>query len=96
MGSFNTAGIVDKGDGYVESCWVKTTNDTPLGSKPNAVFGNPTDTKGYQVVNSSMETLKVMILLFLIIRKPLLLAVPVVRQRLSPTLLSTTANWLTT
>ena len=52
MGSFNTAGIVDKGDGYVESCWVKTTNDTPLGSKPNAVFGNPTDTKGYQVVNS--------------------------------------------
>ena len=50
-GSFNTAGIVNTGDGYVESCWVKTTNETPLGTKPNAVFGNPTDT-GFQLVNS--------------------------------------------
>ena len=51
-GTFNTAGIVDTGDGYVESCWIKTTNETPLGAKPYAVFGDPTDTKGYQVVNS--------------------------------------------
>ena len=51
-GSFNTAGVVDMGIGYVESAWVKTSATTPLGTKPNAVFGNPTDTKGYQLVNS--------------------------------------------
>ena len=51
-GSFNSAGVVDKGKGYVESAWVKTSATTPLDTKPNAVFGNPTDTKGYQVVNS--------------------------------------------
>jgi len=51
-GTFNTAGIVDTGNGYVESCWIKTTKETPLDAKPYAVFGNPTDTKGYQVVNS--------------------------------------------
>ena len=51
-GSFNTAGVADDGDGYVESCWVKTSATTPLGSKPYAVFGDPTDTEGYQVVNS--------------------------------------------
>ena len=51
-GSFNTAGVADTGDGYVESCWVKTTATTPLGSKPYAVFGDPTASTGYQVVNS--------------------------------------------
>ena len=51
-GSFQTAGVADKGTGYVESAWVKTSATTPLGSKPNAVFGNPTDTKGFQIVNS--------------------------------------------
>ena len=51
-GSFNSAGVVDKGSGYVESAWVKTTNETPLGTKPYAVFGAPSDNKGYQVVNS--------------------------------------------
>ena len=51
-GSFNTAGVADTGDGYVESCWVKTTATTPLGSKPYAVFGDPTASSGYQVVNS--------------------------------------------
>jgi len=54
-GSFNTAGVADKDTekkGYVESCWIKTTATTPLETKPNAVFGNPTDTKGYQLVNS--------------------------------------------
>ena len=52
MGSFNTAGIVDVGDGYVESCWTKTSATTPLETKPNAVFGQPTDETGYQLVNS--------------------------------------------
>ena len=58
-GSFNTAGVADLDTeagftkkGYVESCWVKTTSETPLDTKPYAVFGNPTDTNGYQVVNS--------------------------------------------
>ena len=51
-GSFNTAGVADTGDGYVESCWVKTTATTPLETKPYAVFGNPTAENGYQVVNS--------------------------------------------
>ena len=52
-GSFTSAGVADKGNGYVESAWVKTTNETPLGgTKPYAVFGAPSDNKGYQVVNS--------------------------------------------
>jgi len=56
MGSFTGAGIADTGDGYVESCWVKTSATTPLASKPNAVFGDPTDVTGYQVVNSYFWT----------------------------------------
>ena len=52
QGSFTSAGIADTGDGYVESCWVKTTGTTPLETKPYAVFGNPTADNGYQVVNS--------------------------------------------
>jgi len=51
-GSFQTAGVADKGTGYVESAWVKTSATTPLASKPNAVFGAPSDDKGYQLVNS--------------------------------------------
>jgi len=51
-GSFNTAGVVNKGNGYVESTWIKTTNETALGTKPYPVFGAPSDNKGYQVVNS--------------------------------------------
>ena len=51
-GTFNTAGVVDKGSGYVENAWVKTSATTPLGTKPYAVFGSPSDTKGYQLVNS--------------------------------------------
>ena len=50
-GTFNTAGIVDTGSGYVESCWIKTRNET-VGTTPFAVFGNPTaDSKWKQVVN---------------------------------------------
>ena len=51
-GSFNTAGVVDKGTGYVESVWTNTSATTPLGTPPYAVFGAPSDDKGYQVVNS--------------------------------------------
>ena len=51
-GSFTGGGVVDTGDGYVESCWVKTsaTSGFPNGTK--AVFGNPTASTGHkQVVN---------------------------------------------
>ena len=58
-GSFNTAGVADLDTeagvtkkGYVESCWVKTTNTTPLETKLYPVLGSPTDNKGYQLVNS--------------------------------------------
>ena len=51
-GSFNTAGVADTGDGYVESCWVKTTATTQLGTNPYPVFGDPTRSSGIQVVNS--------------------------------------------
>ena len=51
-GSFTSAGVADTGDGYAENCWIKTTGTTPLSTKPYPVFGNPTDNKGYQVVNS--------------------------------------------
>jgi hypothetical protein len=54
-GSFSTAGVVDKGIGYVESAWVKTTG-TPDGSV-RAVFGAPNATSGYrQLVNSYCQT----------------------------------------
>ncbi len=53
MGSFTGAGIADMGDGYVESCWIKTTAaTTELSPKPYPIFGAPSDNKGYQVVNS--------------------------------------------
>ena len=43
IGTFNTAGIVDTGSGYVESCWIKSEPVAgPLAIKPFAVFGNPT------------------------------------------------------
>ena len=51
-GDFTTAGIVDIGTGYVENCWIKssdTTTERPAGVQ--AVFGNPSDTHGTQVVN---------------------------------------------
>jgi hypothetical protein len=54
-GSFSSAGVVDKGTGYVESSWVKTTG-TPDGSV-RAVFGNPTASENVkQVVNSYYQT----------------------------------------
>ena len=52
MGTFNSAGVADEGDGYVESCWVKTTAKDALSTKPYAVFGNPGDSENHLVVNS--------------------------------------------
>ena len=54
-GSFTSAGVVDKGDGYVESSWVNTTA-TPA-ADVRAVFGNPTAESGIkQLVNSYCQT----------------------------------------
>jgi len=49
-GSFTSAGIVNTGKGYVENCWVKSTAEN-VNSSVKAVFGNPTDDHGTQVVN---------------------------------------------
>ena len=50
-GSFSTAGVVNKGDGYVESCWINTTG-TPNGSV-RAIFGDPSAASEVkQIVNS--------------------------------------------
>ena len=40
-GSFTTAGIADNGYGYLENCWVKSSNNTSKTAKP--VFDNPTN-----------------------------------------------------
>ena len=48
-GSFTGAGIADTGDGYVENCWINTTAENVDNVK--AVFGNPTATEGYKIVN---------------------------------------------
>ena len=48
-GSFTGGGVADEGYGYVESCWTNTTGTA--NSSAYAVFGNPLDTKGKQIVN---------------------------------------------
>jgi len=52
-GSFTSAGIADTGTGYVENCWVKSTETSGFSAGTNPVFGNPTrtGTDGIQVVN---------------------------------------------
>ena len=52
-GSFTSAGIADTGTGYVENCWVKSTETSGFTPGVNPVFGNPTraGTDGIQVVN---------------------------------------------
>ena len=57
-GSFTSAGVVDKGNGYVESCWTSTTG-TPSDDSVYAVFGAPARTSkeiaehgAVQLVNS--------------------------------------------
>ena len=51
-GSFNGAGVAETGDGYVENCWIKTSATEAAATKHHAVFGDPSDTKGTQIVNS--------------------------------------------
>ena len=41
-GSFTSAGVVDKGNGYVESSWISSSSAPAAGTKP--VFGNPSRT----------------------------------------------------
>ncbi len=49
-GSFTGAGIAEKGDGYVENCWISTSSTAAKTSKP--VFGSPTTGSYKQIVNS--------------------------------------------
>ena len=50
-GSFTGAGVAETGDGYVENCWISTSNTAEKTSKP--VFGTPTNPGEYkQIVNS--------------------------------------------
>ena len=53
-GSFTSAGIADEGYGYVENCWVKTSEAPASGIR--AVFNNPLDNNGYQLVNCYYPT----------------------------------------
>ena len=50
-GSFTSAGVVDKGDGYVENCWINTSATSGFGSGVRAVFGNPSRGSETQLVN---------------------------------------------
>ena len=48
-GTFSSAGVADKGLGYVENCWVSSKSN--VSSNVKAVFGSPSATSGVQVVN---------------------------------------------
>ncbi len=51
-GSFTGAGVAETGSGYVENCWISTSNAAAKTSKP--VFGNPTgltSDRPYRIVN---------------------------------------------
>ena len=48
-GSFTSAGVADKGDGYVENCWINTSATSGFSGK--AVFGNPSASGAKQTVN---------------------------------------------
>ena len=50
MGTFTGAGVAETGDGYVESCWIGTSNAATKTSMP--VFGTPTKDDYKQIVNS--------------------------------------------
>ena len=45
IGSFTGAGIVEKGDGYVENCWVKSDAESGWAEGVQAVFGKPERTR---------------------------------------------------
>ena len=51
-GSFTGAGVAEKGNGYVENCWISTSSTAAKTSKP--VFGTPTgltSERPYRIVN---------------------------------------------
>ncbi len=50
-GSFTSAGIADKGDGYVENCWINTSAESGFDANVKAVFGNPSTPSRRQTVN---------------------------------------------
>ncbi len=52
-GSFTSAGVVDQGSGYVESCWTNTTG-TPS-DDVYAVFGNPSRTTDEIAAKGSVQ-----------------------------------------
>ena len=57
-GTFVTAGVANEGDGYVENCWISTSNEAAKTMQP--VFGTPTitgepPTRPYRIVNCYYE-----------------------------------------
>lgn len=48
-GTFSSAGVADRGTGYVENCWVSSKSNVSPNVK--AVFGSPSAASGVQVVN---------------------------------------------
>ena len=50
-GSFTSAGVADTGSGYVENCWINTTATSGFATDVRAVFGKPTATDLYKIVN---------------------------------------------
>ena len=50
-GSFTSAGIADKGDGYVENCWINTSATSGFAADVKAVFGQPSEPSRKQTVN---------------------------------------------
>ncbi|UKK47958.1 hypothetical protein L6475_12195 [Prevotella sp. E9-3] len=56
-GSFTSAGVADKGNGYVESAWINTTAPSGFPEGVRAVFGKPNADKDFkQLVNSYYQT----------------------------------------
>ncbi|MCR5849640.1 MAG: hypothetical protein K6G92_02880 [Bacteroidaceae bacterium] len=53
-GSFTSAGVVDKGSGYVENCWISTTGTPASGVR--AVFNNPNRPQYIPVANNTILT----------------------------------------
>ena len=56
MGSFTSAGIADEGTGYLENCWIYTSNTDDKSVKP--LFNSPTNTaaRTVHIVNSYYPT----------------------------------------
>ncbi len=60
-GTFTTAGVALKGDGYAENCWVMNTEGTEqapttMENGQNPIIGTPTRSDGTQIVNCYYPT----------------------------------------